>query len=236
PAFGVIPAVDVWPFDHEPAPGFGCGTRRVKDGVMEKELDTTTARAWEAIGGSSNLTAKVSYRGAGEVLPAVLPVRELARATVGVCSLAAAELSATRNDGPVPVVWVDEGAVATSFVSERHLLVDGRAPTPFAPLSGFWRAADGWVRTHANYPHHRARPRGAARANYPWSRFRRSVRPGRGSYRPPRSPQPGCGCWTSPGSSPARSPPEPWPCWARTCCAWTHRDFGKTPTPTSTPG
>lgn len=157
PAFGVIPAADVCPFDREPAPGFGCGTRRVKDGVMEKELDTTTARAWEAIGGSSNLTAKVSYRGAGEVLPAVLPVRELARATVGVCSLAAAELSATRNDGPVPVVWVDEGAVATSFVSERHLLVDGRAPTPFAPLSGFWRAADGWVRTHANYPHHRAR-------------------------------------------------------------------------------
>ena len=31
-------------------------------------------------------------------------------------------------------------------------------PIPlFAPLSGFWRAADGWVRTHANYPHHRAR-------------------------------------------------------------------------------
>ncbi|KFD43879.1 hypothetical protein IU11_07380, partial [Cellulosimicrobium sp. MM] len=27
----------------------------------------------------------------------------------------------------------------------------------FAPLSGFFRTADGWVRTHANYPHHRAR-------------------------------------------------------------------------------
>jgi len=24
----------------------------------------------------------------------------------------------------------------------------------FAPLSRFWRAADGWVRTHANYPWH----------------------------------------------------------------------------------
>src|SRR5699024_9123726 len=109
PALGVIPAADVCPFDREPAPGFGCGTRRVKDGVMEKELDTTTAHAWEAIGGSSNLTAKVSYRGAGEVLPAVLPVRELARATVGVCSLAAAELSATPPGGPAPVVWRDAG-------------------------------------------------------------------------------------------------------------------------------
>jgi hypothetical protein len=57
----------------------------------------------------------------------------------------------------VPAVRVREAAVATAFISERHLRVDGRAPTPFAPLSGFWRAADGWVRTHANYPHHRAR-------------------------------------------------------------------------------
>ena len=124
---------------------------------MVSEPDAATTRAWTAIGGSPDLTGQVSYRSAGRVLPAVLPVRELARATVGACSLAAAELLAARNGGPVPDVEVDEGAVATAFVSERHLLVDGRAPTPFAPLSGFWRAADGWVRTHANYPHHRAR-------------------------------------------------------------------------------
>ncbi len=119
--------------------------------------DVTTTQAWQAIGGPADLAERVSYRGAGEVLPAVLPVRELARATVGACSLAAAELLAARGRGLVPGVMVDEGAVATAFVSERHLLVDGREPTPFAPLSGFWQAADGWVRTHANYPHHRAR-------------------------------------------------------------------------------
>jgi crotonobetainyl-CoA:carnitine CoA-transferase CaiB-like acyl-CoA transferase len=34
----------------------------------------------------------------------------------------------------------------------------GGAPIPgFAELSGFFRTRDGWVRTHANYPHHRAR-------------------------------------------------------------------------------
>ncbi|RNL86888.1 CoA transferase [Halostreptopolyspora alba] len=121
------------------------------------EPDVTTAHAWQAIGGPAKLITKVSYRGTGEVLPAVLPVRQLARATVGACSLAAAELLAARNEGPVPEVRVDEGAVATAFRSERHLLVNGRGLTPFAPLSGFWKAADGWVRTHANYPHHRAR-------------------------------------------------------------------------------
>ncbi|NUP43961.1 MAG: carnitine dehydratase [Streptomyces sp.] len=81
----------------------------------------------------------------------------MARATVGACSLAAAELAALRSGGAVPAVRVAEAAVATAFISERHMRIDGRKPTNFAPLSGFWRAADGWVRTHANYPHHRAR-------------------------------------------------------------------------------
>ncbi|MEU5694081.1 CoA transferase [Actinosynnema sp. NPDC020468] len=120
--------------------------------------DDATDRAWAALGGTN---ATVSYVGAGDVLPATLPVRELARATVGVCSLAAARLLAARNGGPVPEVVVREDRVATAFVSERHLRVAGRAPTVFAPLSGFWRAADGWVRTHANYPHHRDRLLGA---------------------------------------------------------------------------
>ncbi|MFC7815778.1 CoA transferase [Streptomyces sp. NPDC057367] len=119
--------------------------------------DAATAHAWEVLGGRSQLVQHVSFVGAGAVLPSRLPVREMARAGVGVCSLAAAELLALRNRVPVPAVRVNEAAVATAFVSERHLRIDGRAPTSFAPLSGFWPAADGWVRTHANYPHHRAR-------------------------------------------------------------------------------
>ncbi|MFG2462756.1 CoA transferase [Streptomyces sp. NPDC048523] len=87
-----------------------------------------------------------------------LPVQDLARACVGECALAAAELGARRaGQTKVPAVLVDDGAVATAFLSERHLSIKGRAPVTFAPLSRFWRTADGWVRTHANYPHHRAR-------------------------------------------------------------------------------
>lgn len=119
--------------------------------------DAATVHAWAALGGRGDLAETVSYEGASGVLPARLPVRELARATVGVCSLAAAELLALRRRSAVPRVRVHEAAVATAFVSERHLRIDGRTPTSFAPLSGFWRAADGWVRTHANYPHHRSR-------------------------------------------------------------------------------
>lgn len=124
---------------------------------VDADTDAATAHAWTALGGAPDLLEKVSYVPAGGVLPARLPVRELARATVGACSLAAAELAARRSGGAVPAVRVAEAAVATAFISERHLRIDGRKPTNFAPLSGFWRAADGWVRTHANYPHHRAR-------------------------------------------------------------------------------
>ncbi|MFD4830516.1 CoA transferase [Streptomyces uncialis] len=119
--------------------------------------DVATAYAWAALGGRGRLVERVRFEGAGAVLPSRLPVRELARACVGVSSLAAAELLSLRNGVPVPAVCLDEAAVATAFVSERHLRIDGRAPASFAPLSGFWQTSDGWVRTHANYPHHRAR-------------------------------------------------------------------------------
>lgn len=113
---------------------------------------------WSALGGDPALPVRVSLLPRRGALEARLPVRELARACVGACALAAAELGARRAGlTGVPGVTLDDGAIATAFVSERHLLVDGRAPVMFAPLSRFWRTSDGWVRTHANYPHHRAR-------------------------------------------------------------------------------
>ena len=120
------------------------------------EPDAATAHAWAALGGPPELVERVAWTGAPG-LRRGLPVRELARATVGAASLAAAELLAQRTGHAMADVRVDEGAVAVAFTSERHLRVDGRPIPLFAPLSGFWPSADGWVRTHANYPHHRAR-------------------------------------------------------------------------------
>ncbi|WP_225836449.1 CoA transferase [Streptomyces sp. NK08204] len=119
---------------------------------------TDISVAWTALGGDPALLPRVTTVERPGALEARLPVRQLARACVGACALAAAELGARRTGrGEVPAVRVDDGAVATAFHSERHLLVDGRPPVTFAPLSRFWRTADGWVRTHANYPHHRSR-------------------------------------------------------------------------------
>nr|WP_033275617.1 CoA transferase [Actinospica acidiphila] len=119
---------------------------------------TPLASFWSGLGGQPALVTRVFPVERPGVLSSRLPVREFAGACVGVCALAAAELAARRTGGgEVPAVRVDDGAVATAFVSERHLRTDGRAAESFAPLSRFWRTADGWVRTHANYPHHRAR-------------------------------------------------------------------------------
>jgi len=96
------------------------------------EPDAATAHAWAALGGPPELVERVAWTGTPG-LDAVLPVRELARATVGAASLAAAELLAQRTGHAMPEVRVDEGAVAVAFTSERHLRVDGRPIPLFAP-------------------------------------------------------------------------------------------------------
>lgn len=53
-------------------------------------------------------------------------------------------------------VATEPALMAASFAAIDHLRVDGRAPQGWAPMSGFFPAADGWVRLHANYPHHAA--------------------------------------------------------------------------------
>ncbi|MGQ0837894.1 CoA transferase [Actinokineospora sp.] len=83
-------------------------------------------------------------------------VAHLAAQCVAQVTTAAAELSRRRGTEPGPVS-VDIRHAAEAFRGERHLLVDGASPGEvWAPLSGDYRAADGWVKLHCNYPHHEA--------------------------------------------------------------------------------
>lgn len=78
-------------------------------------------------------------------------VTELATTCVTMATQAAGELWGR------PVAAIDPGHAFEAFRSERHTRVAGSSATPlWAPLSGDYRAADGWVRLHANYPHHAA--------------------------------------------------------------------------------
>jgi hypothetical protein len=89
-------------------------------------------------------------------LASPLAVGECAVAAVAACLAAAAELAQARG-GRRPEIVLDIAHVAAAMRSEA-LLRDpaGRGIGGFAALSRLWPAADGWVRTHANYPWHRA--------------------------------------------------------------------------------
>lgn len=85
-----------------------------------------------------------------------LAVEEVAVASVGAALLAAAALSEQRGRRP-STISLDRGHVVDAVRSERYFCLSGKpAAAGFAPLSRFWAVADGWVRTHANYPWHRA--------------------------------------------------------------------------------
>lgn len=79
-------------------------------------------------------------------LPSRLATGELARASV-----TAAAIAAHRDPS-----LLDGERIAVAYRSDRFLTLDGVAPTVWSPFSGFWRTADGWIRTHGNYPHHAA--------------------------------------------------------------------------------
>lgn len=92
-----------------------------------------------------------------------LDVERLAISSVEQTADGVSRLSRARR-APVAAETTSE-LVRAAFGAFSHLRVDGRQVDPWAPMSGFFRASDGWIRTHANYPHHAeaiARATGAA--------------------------------------------------------------------------
>lgn len=119
---------------------------------------TLLADVWELLAGTRELPAPLARIGSSNVLPATLPVTKLATTSVAASLLAASAVSARRNQEYARAVTLDTRHVATAFHSERHARVNGApAGASFAPLSRFWPASDGWIRTHANYPWHERR-------------------------------------------------------------------------------
>lgn len=84
--------------------------------------------------------------------PCVLDVEQLAWAAVTAAQHATQAV--TKSRALHVEVGTDPALIAAAFAAIEHLRVNGVEPAGWAPLSGFFRAADGWVRTHANYPHH----------------------------------------------------------------------------------
>lgn len=109
----------------------------------------------EAVGFLGRPLPELTVDGAPVGLPSALPVGDVAVACVAAALTAAAGLAQQRS-GRAVAVQVDAAHVAAAVRSEAYLRLNGRSlGSGFEPLSRFWRTADGWVRTHANYPWHR---------------------------------------------------------------------------------
>lgn len=84
----------------------------------------------------------------------VLDVEQLAW-TAAVAARDAARRVAERRRVDVPID-ADVALTAAAFNAIEHLRINSTEPGGWAPMSGFFATRDGWVRTHANYPHHAA--------------------------------------------------------------------------------
>ncbi len=115
-------------------------------------------RAWaELTAAESQVPAAPSLKVTGESghLRSNLPVEAVALAAVGTALRAASAFGQQRGASPAEAT-LDRAQTAAAVRSERYFRVSGRpAGASFAPLSRFWATADGWIRTHGNYPWHR---------------------------------------------------------------------------------
>jgi crotonobetainyl-CoA:carnitine CoA-transferase CaiB-like acyl-CoA transferase len=110
--------------------------------------DSLIQRTWAELGGADAALGRLHPLHAPVPLAARTDVASLAASAVGLATLAAATAAGDRE------AVLDPHRIAVAYTSERHTRIDGVGPTAFAPLSGFFRTRDGWVRTHANYPWH----------------------------------------------------------------------------------
>src|SRR5262249_39149854 len=99
----------------------------------------------------------VRLTGRDPALPSIFRVTMVASASIAAATVGAAGLLAERNREPLREVCVDALHAVVAFRSERHVrLLDGELGELWDPLAGDYRSADGWIRLHTNYPHHRA--------------------------------------------------------------------------------
>jgi len=99
--------------------------------------------------------APLEVTGTEPALPSSFRVDAAAAASIGAAGLAAEAIWRHRTGAAQPVC-IDIRHAAAEFRSERYLRVAGQEPKDiWDPIAGAYPTADGWVRLHTNFPHHR---------------------------------------------------------------------------------
>ncbi len=112
-----------------------------------------TEAVWAEMGGDPAAPARLRFAGAGG-LPSTFAVTDMASAAIAVAALSVGEL-AEAHGGEAPAVTVDR-RLASMWFGWSIRPVGWALPPPRDPITGDYLAQDGWIRIHANAPHHRA--------------------------------------------------------------------------------
>lgn len=107
---------------------------------------------WQAAGLPAQALACAQLHGADPVFPSSFRVGTAAQCTIAAAALAACEVGQQRGTARQRVtVDMTHAAIECS----GWFSVDGRVPETWDAFSGLYRCADGHVRLHANFRHHR---------------------------------------------------------------------------------
>jgi crotonobetainyl-CoA:carnitine CoA-transferase CaiB-like acyl-CoA transferase len=107
---------------------------------------------WQLARLSEEALRHAQLTGADPVFPSSFAVGTAAQVTIAAAALAACELGHLRG-APRQGVAVDMTHAAVECLGWFSL--DGRVPDLWDRFSGLYPCADGWVRIHANFSHHR---------------------------------------------------------------------------------
>ena len=110
------------------------------------------AGLWQLTGLPAQALGSAALTGADPVLPSSFAVGTAAQATIAAAALAACEVGHIRG-APRQQVGVD--MVHAALECTGWFSIDGRVPELWDKFSGLYPCADGWVRIHANFAHHR---------------------------------------------------------------------------------
>ncbi|MES2943624.1 MAG: CoA transferase, partial [Pseudomonadota bacterium] len=116
------------------------------------QAQQTLASIWQLTGLPVEALGFVTLTGLDPVFSSSFAVGTAAQASIAAAALAACELGHQRST-PRQKVAVD--LLHAAQECSGWFSINGVAPDPWDKFSGLYRCADGWVRVHANFAHHR---------------------------------------------------------------------------------
>lgn len=111
---------------------------------------------WSALGGDPGLLDHLGVIGPRHCLPSPFDVTGLAVGSIGAALLAVLELGSVRARTAVPSASLHSLHASLAFRSEHYLRPIGfEMAALWDPIAGDYECADGFIRLHTNYAHHR---------------------------------------------------------------------------------